>query len=121
MALGRATKGGPIKAFSDCMQMRTGKREQVRQLVLFLCLAHWLWQWSYTVVVGWIFKYTYLAFFWKASAMGNDMSAIGWYVCKLQQAHLSNNMWLIIPRWFVTAVIMALGIAGGIEKANKGP
>ena len=27
MALGRATKGGPIKAFGDCMQMRTGKRK----------------------------------------------------------------------------------------------
>ena len=29
-----------------------------------------------------------------------------------------NNMWLIIAM-VVTAVIMALGIAGGIEKANK--
>lgn len=30
MALGRATKGGPIKAFGDCVQMRTGKRKVCR-------------------------------------------------------------------------------------------
>ena len=92
MALGRATKGGPIKAFGDCMQMRT-------------------------VVVGWIFKYTYLAFSGKLSAMGNDMSAIGGMFGSTASA-FGNNMWLIIAM-VVTAVIMALGIAGGIEKANK--
>ena len=30
MALGRATKGGPIKAFGDCVQMRTGKKKVCR-------------------------------------------------------------------------------------------
>ena len=72
---------------------------------------------GYTVVVGWIFKYTYLAFSGKLSAMGNDMSAIGGMFGSTASA-FGNNMWLIIAM-VVTAVIMALGIAGGIEKANK--
>ena len=33
MALGRATKGGPIKAFGDCVQMRTGKRRFAEESV----------------------------------------------------------------------------------------
>lgn len=49
--------------------------------------------------------------------MGNDMSAIGGMFGSTASA-FGNNMWLIIAM-VVTAVIMALGIAGGIEKANK--
>ena len=30
MALGRATKGGPIKAFGDCVQMRKRKKKVCR-------------------------------------------------------------------------------------------
>lgn len=46
MALGRATKGGPIKAFGTVCRCIPEREKQVRQLVLFLCLAHWLWQWA---------------------------------------------------------------------------
>ena len=49
--------------------------------------------------------------------MGNDMSAIGGMFGSTASS-FGNNMWLIIAM-VVTAVIMALGIAGGIEKANK--
>ena len=42
MALGRAAKGGPIKAFGKCTEIRTGNRKQVRPLVCFLYLVHWL-------------------------------------------------------------------------------
>ena len=49
--------------------------------------------------------------------MGNDMSAIGGMFGSTAST-FGNNMWLIIAM-VVTAVIMALGIAGGIEKANK--
>ena len=77
MALGRATKGGPIKAFGDCMQMRTGKRKAGEAIGFIPVLGSLALAMGYTVVVGWIFKYTYLAFSGKLSAMGNDMSAIG--------------------------------------------
>lgn len=93
MALGRATKGGPIKAFGDCMQMRTGKRKAGEAI-------------GFIPVLGSL-----------ALAMGNDMSAIGGMFGSTAST-FGNNMWLIIAM-VVTAVIMALGIAGGIEKANK--
>ena len=93
MALGRATKGGPIKAFGDCMQMRTGKRKAGESI-------------GFIPVLGSL-----------ALAMGNDMSAIGGMFGSTASS-FGNNMWLIIAM-VVTAVIMALGIAGGIEKANK--
>lgn len=117
MALGRATKGGPIKAFGDCMQMRTGKRKAGEAIGFIPVLGSLALAMGYTVVVGWIFKYTYLAFSGKLSAMGNDMSAIGGMFGSTASS-FGNNMWLIIAI-VVTAVIMALGIAGGIEKANK--
>ena len=117
MALGRATKGGPIKAFGDCMQMRTGKRKAGEAIGFIPVLGSLALAMGYTVVVGWIFKYTYLAFSGKLSAMGNDMSAIGGMFGSTASS-FGNNMWLIIAM-VVTAVIMALGIAGGIEKANK--
>ena len=117
MALGRVTKGGPIKAFGDCMQMRTGKRKAGEAIGFIPVLGSLALAMGYTVDVGWIFKYTYLAFSGKLSAMGNDMSAIGGMFGSTASA-FGNNMWLIIAM-VVTAVIMALGIAGGIEKANK--
>ena len=62
MALGRATKGGPNKAFGDCMQMRTGKRKAGESIGFIPVLGSLALAMGYTVVVGWIFKYTYLAF-----------------------------------------------------------
>ena len=104
MALGRAAKGGPIKAFGKCTEVRTGNKrigEVIGALPVIGSLALAI---GYTVVVGWIFKYTYLAITGQLSDMGHDMDA--------------NNLWLVIAV-IVTAVIMAFGIAGGIERANK--
>ena len=83
MALGRATKGGPIKAFGDCVQMRTGKsgktgkRKAGEAIGVIPVLGSLAMAMGYTVVVGWIFRYTYLALSGKLSGMGQDMSAIG--------------------------------------------
>lgn len=117
MALGRATKGGPIKAFGDCMQMRTGKRKTGEVIGLIPVLGSLSMAMGYTVVVGWIFKYTFLALSGKLSGMGQDMSVIGGTFNNTASA-FGNNAWLIVAM-IVTAVIMALGVAGGIEKANK--
>lgn len=117
MALGRATKGGPIKAFGDCMQMRTGKRKAGEAIGLIPVLGSLAMAMGYTVIVGWIFKYTYLAFSGQLSALGQDMSAIGGLFGTTASA-FGNNTW-VVTVVVVTAVIMALGIAGGIEKANK--
>lgn len=117
MALGRAAKGGPIKAFGMCTEMRTGKKsigEVIGILPVFGSLALAI---GYTVVVGWIFKYSYLALSGKLYDMGQDMGLIGGTFDSTATAY-GNNSWIIVVI-LMTAVIMSLGIAGGIEKANK--
>ena len=72
---------------------------------------------GYTVVVGWIFKYTFLAISGGLFQFHQDMDAIAGLFGSTASA-FGNNMWLVIAM-VVTAVIMAFGIAGGIERANK--
>lgn len=117
MALGRAAKGGPIKAFGKCTEVRTGNKrigEVIGALPVIGSLALAI---GYTVVVGWIFKYTYLAITGQLSDMGHDMDAIGGMFGSTA-TNFGNNLWLVIAV-IVTAVIMAFGIASGIERANK--
>lgn len=117
MALGRAAKGGPIKAFGTCTEVRTGKRSTGEAIGMIPVLGSLALAIGYTVVVGWIFKYTFLALTGKVAAMKQDMDIIGGMFGSTATA-FGNNLWLIIAV-IVTAIIMALGIAGGIERANK--
>ncbi len=71
-----------------------------------------------TVVVGWIFKYTFLALTGQIAGMKQDMNQIGGMFDSTASA-FGNNLWLVIAV-LVTAVIMAMGIAGGIEKRANG-
>lgn len=88
MALGRATKGGPIKAFGDCMQMRTGKRKAGEAIGFIPVLGSLALAMGYTVVVGWIFKYTYLAFLESFQQWAMICQLL--VVClEVQQAHLA--------------------------------
>ncbi|WP_448903472.1 sodium-dependent transporter [Eubacterium sp.] len=117
MALGRAAKGGPIKAFGKCTEVRTGNKrigEVIGALPVIGSLALAI---GYTVVVGWIFKYTYLAITGQLSDMGHDMDVIGGMFGSTATSY-GNNLWLVVAV-IVTAAIMAFGIAGGIERANK--
>ena len=116
MALGRAAKGGPIKAFGICTQMRTGKKQTGELIGLLPVLGSLALAIGYTVVVGWIFKYTFLALTGKVASMGQNMDAIGGTFESTATA-FGNNFWLVIAV-LVTAVIMAMGIADGIERAN---
>ncbi len=72
---------------------------------------------GYSCVVGWIFKYFALALDGGLFAMGQNMNVIvdsfngtacGW----------GNNFWLVIAL-AVNFAIMAFGVGGGIERANK--
>lgn len=116
MALGRAAKGGPIKAFGICTQMRTGNKKTGELIGLLPVLGSLAMAIGYTVIVGWIFKYTFLALTGQIAAMGQDMNVIGGMFGDTATA-FGNNFWLVIAI-LVTAVIMALGISGGIERAN---
>lgn len=59
MALGRAAKGGPIKAFGCCTEIRSGKKKPGEIVGVIPVLGSLALAIGYTVVVGWIFKYTF--------------------------------------------------------------
>ena len=61
MALGRAAKGGPIIAFGNCTEMRTGNAKVGNTIGWIPVLGSLAMAIGYTVIVGWIFKYTFLA------------------------------------------------------------
>jgi neurotransmitter:Na+ symporter, NSS family len=117
MALGRAAKGGPIKAFGCCTEIRTGKKKTGEIVGVIPVLGSLALAIGYTVVVGWIFKYAFLAISGGLFQFHQDMDAIAGLFGSTASA-FGNNMWLVIAM-VVTAVIMAFGIAGGIERANK--
>ena len=116
IALGRSTGAGPIGAFGKCTEIRTGSRFGqwigAIPVVGALCLAI-----GYTVVVGWIFKYTFMALTGGIADMGQDMDVIGGMFGQTASAW-GNNMRLIIAV-IAVGLIMIFGIAGGIERVNK--
>ena len=117
MALGRAAKSGPIRAFGKCTEIRTGNKRTGEVIGVIPVLGSLALAIGYTVVVGWIFKYAFLAITGGLFRMGQDMDAIGGLFGGTASS-FGNNLWQVIAM-IVTGVIMAYGIAGGIEKANK--
>ena len=117
MALGRAAKSGPIRAFGKCTEIRTGNKRTGEVIGVIPVLGSLALAIGYTVVVGWIFKYAFLAITGGLFRMGQDMDAIGGLFDGTASS-FGNNLWQVIAM-IVTGVIMAYGIAGGIEKANK--
>lgn len=116
IALGRSTGAGPIGAFGKCTELRTGKRfgEWIGGIPVLGALALAI---GYTVVVGWIFKYVFMALSGQLAAMGQDMETIGGTFGMTASAW-GNNAWLIVAV-AVTLLIMVFGIARGIERVNK--
>lgn len=116
IALGRSAGAGPIGAFGRCTEVRCGKKfgQWIGAIPVVGALGLAI---GYTVVVGWIFKYTFMAFSGSLADLGQDMDAIGGTFGMTASAW-GNNGWLIVAM-VATVLIMAFGIAGGIEKVNK--
>lgn len=116
IALGRSTGAGPIGAFGKCTELKTGKRlgEWIGGIPVLGALALAI---GYTVVVGWIFKYVFMALSGQLAGMGQDMEVIGGTFGTTASAW-GNNAWLIVAV-AVTLLIMVFGIANGIERVNK--
>ncbi|MDO5028709.1 MAG: sodium-dependent transporter [Bacillota bacterium] len=114
-ALGRATGAGPIGAFGTCTELKSGNRKTGELIGSIPIIGSLALSIGYTVVMGWIFKYTFMAFTGKLMAMGQDMDVIGG---TFGQTATSNMAWIIVAI-AVTFVIMSLGVSNGIEKANK--
>ena len=116
IALGRAAGTGPIGAFGKCTEIRYGKTfgQYIGLLPAAgaLCLAI-----GYTVVVGWIFEYTFMSFTGELAGLGQDMAQIGGLFDQTASAW-GNNVWLLVAV-AATLTIMAFGVSGGIERVNK--
>lgn len=116
-ALGRAGAAGPMGSFGMCTERRFGKRgigEGIGMLPVLGSLALAI---GYTCVMGWIFKYAFMAFSGELYGMGQNMDVIGGTFGATASAW-GANVWIAVAI-VVSFIIMSFGIAGGIEKANK--
>ncbi|MEQ2456525.1 sodium-dependent transporter [Flavonifractor hominis] len=114
-ALGRSAGAGPIGAFGKCTELRTGKKNIGEAIGVIPIIGSMALAIGYTVVMGWIFKYTFMAFSGGLSAMGQDMSVIG---PTFDAISVDNFPWIVVAI-VVSLIIMALGVSNGIEIANK--
>ncbi len=134
-ALGRRAQAGPIDAFGHCTEAKSGNKKLGQAIGLIPIIGSMMLAIGYTVVMSWIFKYTFMSLTGGLYAMGQDMSQIGpafdaaapgaetfgEAVSMMLQGGIfgvGNSMWLIIGL-VVAMIIMAMGVANGIEKANK--
>ncbi|MBQ8144713.1 MAG: sodium-dependent transporter, partial [Butyricicoccus sp.] len=127
--------GGPMAAFGKATEERTGNRNLGRALGAIPIIGSMGIAIGYSVVMGWIFKYTFMSLTGDLYAMGQDMAVIGgtFGAAAPETATLAegvsmmiqggifgvgNGIWIIVAI-VVSIIIMAMGIAGGIEKACK--
>lgn len=115
MTFGRATRSGPIDAFGIACE-RKGKRKPGEALGLIPVVGSLAMAIGYTVVMGWILKYTVGAFTGAtlapadvdefSAAFGSMASAFG------------NTGWQIVILLAAMGILM-FGVGDGIEKVNK--
>ena len=114
MAFGRATRSGPIHAFGYATKQRWGSEKPGKALGLIPVMGSLAMAIGYSVVVGWIFKYLYLALTGQLMAM----DGVPAFDAAFGATAMSNPAWQILGM-VITIMIMAFGIGKGIEKANK--
>ena len=134
-ALGRWAAAGPVGAFGKCTEERFGKRGAGQAIGAIPIIGSMMLAIGYTVVMGWIFKYCWMGISGSLYALGTDMGNIGGAfgatapeAATLGEAvgmmfkngifGIGNGVWQIVGL-VISLIIMAMGIAGGIEKANK--
>ncbi|HBC31931.1 MAG TPA: sodium-dependent transporter [Clostridiales bacterium] len=116
MGLGRANKRGPIGSFGNAMKYR-GKDEKVGRALGFIpTTASLLLAIGYTVVVGWMLKYTFGAFT-GATLAPNNIDEFG-AAFGAMAAPYGNTVWVLITM-ALSIFIMNAGVSKGIEKLNK--
>ena len=116
-ALGRAGGAGPMGSFGMCTELRFGKRKIGERIGYIPVLGSLALAIGYTCVMGWIFKYTFMAFSGDLFAMGQNMDVIEGTFGSTASSW-GANLWIVVAI-IVSFVIMSFGIAGGIERANK--
>ena len=134
-ALGRWAEAGPVGAFGKATE-DGGKGKGLGSAIGAIpIIGAAMLAIGYTVVTGWIFKYSWMGISGGLYAMGTDMATIGGTfgatapeAATLGEAvgmmvsggifGIGNGVWQLIGL-AAAVVIMIMGVAGGIEKANK--
>ena len=134
-ALGRRAAAGPVGAFGMCTKERTGSDKSGKAIGAIPIIGALMLAIGYTVVLGWIFKYTFMSLSGSLFNLGTDMGAIGGtFGMTAPEAEtlpealkamasagffgIGNGVWLIVGL-VASLAIMAFGVGNGIEKANK--
>ncbi len=116
MSFGRATRGGPIVAFGTAAEQRSGKRRWGEVLGLIPVIGSLALAIGYSVVVGWLLKYTVGSFSGTVFANEGVESLAGFFTSTASA--WGNSGWQVAAM-VLTLLIMVFGIGAGIEKANK--
>lgn len=115
MALGRATHAGPVDAFG-AMTERRGNRNAGRLVGMIPVVGSFCLAVGYTVVMGWILKYTVGSF--TGSVLGPaDVDGFAGNFGGMA-SEFGNNLWQTAAL-VIAFVILTAGISAGIERANK--
>lgn len=115
MSFGRATRSGPIGAFGAACETK-GKRKIGEIIGLIPVLGSLAMAIGYTVVLGWIVKYT-IGTFTGSTLAASDVDGFGAAFGGMASA-FGNNGWLLVALVIAIAILM-FGVGKGIEKANK--
>ena len=116
-ALGRSARSGPVGAFGKCTEIGLGKRRIGETIGIIPVLGSLALAIGYTCVMAWVLKYTYMAFTGDLVGLGEELGPIVGMFDSTASAW-GANVWVILTA-VITLVIMSLGVAGGIERANK--
>ncbi len=115
MSFGRATRSGPVNAFGTACEKK-GRRKAGEAIGLIPVLGSLAMAIGYTVVLGWILKYT-VGTFTGSTLAANDVDGFGAAFGSMASA-FGNNGWLLAALTLAVLILM-LGVGSGIEKANK--
>lgn len=133
-SLGRWAGAGPVGAFGKCTATR-GSRRAGETIGALPIIGSMMLAIGYTVVLGWIFKYCFMGISGSLFALGTDMAGIGGaFGATAPEAEtlggalrmmvdgglvgVGNALWQLVAL-VVSLGIMGMGVAGGIERANK--
>ncbi len=113
ITIGRMTRQGPVGAFSMAMKSRNlnprlGAAGGILTVIGSLGIAI-----GYSVVMGWIFRYTFASITGSAYRTGDTAAYFG------PIADSFGNVFWHIVALLVTFVVMTAGVSAGIERINK--
>lgn len=115
MAFGRATRSGPVGAFGAAMETK-GKRRTGELIGLIPVVGSMALAIGYTVVFGWIVRYTAAAF--SGSLLSYEtIDGFAENFSSMASAY-GNNIWQAAAL-IISIMILVFGIGNGIERVNK--